>query len=242
MKNSFRIFILLLISSLLFSCNKNTKLSERDFIDVMVDFYIVDAVAKQRPSNTSTKKEVVDLKMSILQKHGTNKTELDNTLRWYADNVDQYTAVQEKIIEKLDNKSKHQTQLLVDLYTYRYAPFVNVLPKNFKLDEAISVFSFKLDSTYIQSHPAKQYRLTFNTLNVDTTYQQLLSEVYYNLSDTTLVAKSTDIKNGLNEIYFSLDSVEIKGLKSMTGFIRVEYEKNDKPAVILNNIEIITVK
>lgn len=242
MNKSIRIFFLFFCSGVLFSCNNNAKLSEKDFIDVMVDFYIVDAIAKQKPSNSTNKKEQADLKMSILQKYGTNKTELDNTLRWYADNVDQYTAVQEKIIEVLDNKSKVQTQLLADLYTYRYAPFVNVLPKNFKLDEAISVFSFKMDSTYIQDHPASEYKLKFNALNVDTTYQQLLSEIYYNLSDTTIVAKSVNIANGLNEIYTPLDSIDIKKLKCLTGFIRLEYKKNDKPALILNNIEILTVK
>lgn len=85
------------------SCNKRPAkvLTEDKMVKLMVDMEIAEAYAAQ---NSVSGEEKLEMGQRVMASHGVSKEELDSTLAWYGRNLDQYTALFEKVDKEINRR------------------------------------------------------------------------------------------------------------------------------------------
>lgn len=112
-----RLTTVLLVSLLLLnSCKKETGILEKkQFVDVLVDLHIYDAVSTDY--SLSAQFLAIDstvLYRSILAHHNTNRAEFDATLDWYAEHPKRFNEVYDEVfgsVERINNDLSEKNKL-----------------------------------------------------------------------------------------------------------------------------------
>ena len=106
-KKNYRSFAIL-IGTLFFviSCGDRPShvLSEDKMVDLLVDMELTEAYVNTQHSVLP--KEKNEIGEQVLELHGVSKETLDTTLAWYGRNMDQYTALFEKVDKKINGRKK----------------------------------------------------------------------------------------------------------------------------------------
>lgn len=136
-----KIAILAVATAFVFgACRKRPKdvLAENDMVDLLVDLQLADAYY----STTSSSPDRVDRKIlveSVLEKHGVSREQLDSTISYYGRNMDEYSALYDKVETRLRRESgKNQTEEEKD-DIWPYSRFAAIFPN--MVSDGIS-FSF----------------------------------------------------------------------------------------------------
>ena len=102
-----RILIALaLVALMLPACDKAPRgiIKESDMVDLMVDIYKADAYCESYPTQFPDDSTKMMLKQSVFSKHGVTQADYDTSLVWYAHNMDAYTDVHQKVIDRLNSE------------------------------------------------------------------------------------------------------------------------------------------
>lgn len=105
--------ILILIGlGIVSSCNKapNGIIKESDMVDLLVDLHMADAYTDNYPSQFPDDSTHMLLKQSVFAKHGVSQAMFDTSLVWYAHNMETYTDVYRRVIDKLNYESKNASK------------------------------------------------------------------------------------------------------------------------------------
>lgn len=94
------IFALMLLAA---SCSKRPGniIGEDKMVKLMVDMEIAEAYASQ---NSLSSEDRLKLGQRVMATHGVSKEQLDSTLAWYGKNLDNYTALFEKVDKEINRR------------------------------------------------------------------------------------------------------------------------------------------
>lgn len=87
------------------ACSSGDHLSEGKMADLMADLQLADAYAENNLEYRSDSARNV-LRLAVLEKHGVTQEELDQSLRWYGHNLENYTKLYEEVGKRLDQRQK----------------------------------------------------------------------------------------------------------------------------------------
>ena len=95
--------ILLVALLVLMACNKVPRgiIKESDMVDLLVDLHKADAYVDNYPTQFPSDSTRMMLKQSVFMKHGVTQADFDTSLVWYAHNMEVYTDVYRRVIDKL---------------------------------------------------------------------------------------------------------------------------------------------
>ena len=104
------IYIFCLLVLLVFnnSCSDrpSNALDEKTMVALLVDMELAEAYTNTQPGNSNQQK--FDIGKQVLEAHGVSEESLDTTLAWYGRNMDEYTALFDKVdAEILKRKKKY---------------------------------------------------------------------------------------------------------------------------------------
>lgn len=90
----------------LIACSDRPRdvLSEDKMVNLLVDMELTEAYANNQHSMSA--KEKNEIGDQVLELHGVSKASLDTTLAWYGRNMDEYTALFEKVDKKINDRKK----------------------------------------------------------------------------------------------------------------------------------------
>lgn len=99
-----RLLIAFALMTLLCACDKAPRgiIKESDMVDLLVDLYKADAYVESYPMQFPDDSTRMLLKQSVYSKHGITQADYDTSLVWYAHNMDAYTDVYRRVIDRLD--------------------------------------------------------------------------------------------------------------------------------------------
>ncbi len=94
------------ILALLAACDKAPAgiIDESDMVDLLVDLYKADAYRQTHPSQFPDDSTLMALKQSVMAGHGVTPADFDTSLVWYAHNMDAYTDVHRRVIDRLEHE------------------------------------------------------------------------------------------------------------------------------------------
>lgn len=103
MRSGILIFVLILLICL--SCGKRpgNVLNEDEMIDLMVDMELAEAYSSTQ-SSFNKNEDRLEMGQRVLAAHGVSGETLDTTLAWYGKNLDEYSALFEKIDEEINRR------------------------------------------------------------------------------------------------------------------------------------------
>lgn len=110
LKESVFLIFAVVLSHFLISCSDRPSqvLGEKEMVNLLVDMEIAEAYSNTQ-NTRSTQKE--DLGKQVLEAHGVTPEELDTTLAWYGRNMDDYTALFEKVDKELNSRRIKYTEI-----------------------------------------------------------------------------------------------------------------------------------
>lgn len=124
------------ISGCLISCSDRPKniLSEKEMVSLMADMELVEAFSQQDAS-ANRRENRIELGERVLLNHGISEETLDTTLAWYGRNLDEYTALFEKIDEEIERRKKKFIDNTLELNInqsnlWPYSPHLVMSPMN----------------------------------------------------------------------------------------------------------------
>lgn len=96
----------------LIACNKapNGIIKESDMVDLLVDLHKAEAYTENFPSQFPDDSTHMMLKQSVFAKHGVTQADFDTSLVWYAHNMETYTDVYRRVIDKLNHEYKNSSR------------------------------------------------------------------------------------------------------------------------------------
>lgn len=217
-------------------------LSEKQLEDVLYDVYIAEAIIKQNQTvfhrDTLLKQELLK---SVLDKHHINPQKFDTTMIWYANNLDKFVKINDKLehrytldIEKMRVKSeaekKEEKQVFDSTYLYAYNSFI--LQKETKE----TIFSFMV-SDYDLLNTNKRYHIDFLAIGIKAPDYPILT-FSIACQDTILVYKDTIKTNSWYSNSYAANSE--RKVNSVYGTIHLP--ANNTNAVLLHDFRITQQK
>lgn len=102
------VFFAGVISFLLFSCSRRPPevLSEKEMVSLMADMQIAEGYSNITYSGRNSMEEKKELGKGILASHNITQEELDSTLAWYGKNLDEYSALFEKVDVEINRRKE----------------------------------------------------------------------------------------------------------------------------------------
>ncbi len=99
---------MLLSAFLLSGCNQRPKevLSEKKMVALMTDMQLAEAYTSLHINGRESQNAKADLAEGVLEYHGVTREQLDTTLAWYGRNLDDYTALFEKVDKNLQEQRR----------------------------------------------------------------------------------------------------------------------------------------
>lgn len=105
------IFFIILVSGVIFSCSRRPSnvLSEKKMVNLLVDMELAESYVNTQGSSSFQAR--IDLGEKVLAAHGVSEESLDTTLAWYGRNMDEYSALYEKVDKELEKRRKKYTEI-----------------------------------------------------------------------------------------------------------------------------------
>lgn len=223
---------IILIAIIFGACSRRPSsiLSESKMMDVLYDIRMVQAIYGGDPTfNTDQKKDA--LVAGVLEKHKITQADLDSSLMWYAENIDNYRSITDSVSARLRRNSNRATEFKTKMDS-RFSKSTSVIPPFYNLTEYTPTLSFEIDSFQIKDR-ASTFHLSFDVQGLMAA-QKAEAAIFYTYKDT-LIRNAINIDE--NKSYTLLkpqlpDSL----LKMISGYIRIDYKPVNPSNVLLYNI------
>jgi hypothetical protein len=168
----------------------------------------------------------------VLEKYDVTQAQLDTSLVWYADNIDQYRIINDSVTSWLRAKSnllaeqKSKREMKLSQQDYLIPPF-------YYLNEFTPTFRFDIDSVKIKTINLSSFILSFDVLGLSPLHKADAA-VYFTYKDT-LVRNSYDINENTG---YTIAKPQLPDslLKSISGYIHVDKKIGASTLVTLYNI------
>ncbi|MBQ7690880.1 MAG: DUF4296 domain-containing protein [Muribaculaceae bacterium] len=107
--NAWCIVLGAVLCTALYACDKapNGIISESRMVDLLVDLYQADAYLESYPTQFPDDSTKMSLKQAVYAKHGVTQADYDTSLVWYAHNMDVYSDVYRRVVDKLNHEREH---------------------------------------------------------------------------------------------------------------------------------------
>lgn len=186
MRHTYPVIMIILV--LLTACNKRPKhvLSDSKMTDVLVDIHISEAYMNRPYSGFVSDSSHRVMRQAILRKHGVSQEDFDSTIVWYGYNIEKYTAVYDKVQQRLTdritkaNKQAGNIEEEMDENSLWNMPHMITLSPH----TAMSNFSFSIPSDKLQKGDVIEW-----TMRINRTYSPgtVVLAAEYDKFDTQLV-------------------------------------------------------
>lgn len=229
------IYITIVLSTIIAfcSCGKRPRyvIPENEMMDILYDIRLVQAIYSNNSQfyADSLKDALVS---GVLEKYDITQAQLDTSLVWYADNIDQYRIINDSVTSRLRAKSnllmEQKSKMDMKLSRQNY-----LIPPFFYLNEFTPTFRFDIDSVKIKTINLSSFVLLFDVQGLKP-LQKAGATVYFTYKDT-LVRNSYDINKNMG---YTIAKPQLPDslLKSISGYIHVDKKIGASGQVMLYNI------
>lgn len=236
------VYFLLISFVVLQACTRRpfSVISPSDLQDIMVDLYIAEAIYNTNYGGFKTDEEQEKLINSVLLKHNISRAELDSSMVWYSDNLDELNKINEAVGKSLNRLDTIYRDNAPPKIIYKFTDFTNEnLPISFSLDSTIATLAFRMDSTklYAQGDP-EEFNFSFDVLGLDTITNQLESCVYFHYRDTLIVMNIDSMHNDSYNYSHTIDTINRGALSLIRGNIHLTDSAYFNSKVILSKINL----
>lgn len=230
MDNLFKYLLLLILTTMVFSCQNRPSevLSRKKMENVMYDMYIAEAIIDNNYQDFDLPEKKEALINQVLGKHKISEARWDTSLSWYSDNIDQYIQINDSVKSRLQRTQDITQQLITqrDAENNKYEQkSADYIPPFFYLAGlgCERGFKFKLDSIQLTERFLEKDTIffRFKVLGVfpHDSYS-LKSMIMIEYADTTIYQSS---KLEENKSYSFPLSKQIKQdtIVSLNGFVNL---------------------
>lgn len=213
------------------SCGRRPRyvISEDKMMEVLFDIRLAQAIYGNNTQfySDSAKDALI---AGVLEKYDITQAQLDTSLIWYADNIEQYRIINDSVSSRLKAKSnlvmtqKSKMDMSSSQKDYLIPPF-------FYLNQFTSTLRFEVDSFKIKTI-ASSFLLSFDVQGLSPS-QRVDAALYFTYKDT-LVRNFYDIDKNKRYV-ISKPQLPDSLLKSISGYIHVD-SKTISNQVVLYNI------
>ena len=246
-----RLLTALLLTTLLFtSCDKapNGIIAESDMVDLLVDLYKADAYRDIQPMQFPDDSTLMALKQSVFAMHGVTQADYDTSLVWYAHNMDVYTDVHRRVIDRLNNELNHvdvnaspspsanDPALAARQYYPAQGDTADIwnLPRTWLIPKGLQDGYITFDfNTASKSRPGDRYELRFKTVNGARNLSVVIAADYSD-QGTALLTRNAVVA-GMNKVALQTDSA--RQLTRIYGYIN--YNVPNGQVVYLDSVQLI---
>lgn len=229
------IYITIVLSAIIAfcSCGKRPRyvIPENEMMDILYDIRLVQAIYNNNSQfYTDSLKDA--LVSGVLEKYDVTQAQLDTSLVWYADNIDQYRIINDSVTSRLRAKSnllmEQKSKIDMKLSQRNY-----LIPPFFYLSEFTPTLRFDIDSVKIKTINLSSFVLSFDVQGLKP-LQKADATVYFTYKDT-LVRNSYDINKNMG---YTIAKPQLPDslLKSISGYIHVDKKIGASGQVMLYNI------
>lgn len=224
---------IILIAIVFGACSRRPSsiLPESKMMDVLYDIRMVQAIYGGDPTfNTDQKKDA--LVAGVLEKHKITQAELDSSLMWYAENIDNYRSITDSVSARLRRNSNLATELKTKMDSRFSKSTGSVIPPFYNLTEYTPTLSFEIDSFQIKDK-ASNFHLSFDVQGLKA-MQKAEAAIFYTYRDTLI----RNVVNIDENKYYTLLKPQLPDslLKMISGYIRIDYKPANPSNVLLYNI------
>lgn len=223
------VYIIIVATILFASCSRRPGyvLSEKEMADVLYDIQLAQSIFRISSDFSSDEKKDAVVE-GILIKHDITQAELDSSLIWYADNLNDYVKINNVVSErlkadydKLEAEKEALKKSMRDWSAY-------VLPPFYYLTESTPLLSFKIDSVRMKTIDLDKFIVAFDVLGLNDN-NNVETGIYFTYKDT-LVKDFLSVKE---DTHFILRKPQLPDslLKNISGYI---YLKKDKESINSN--------
>lgn len=229
------IYIIIVLSTIVAFCSCGKKpgyvISESKMMDILYDIRLAQAIYSNNSQfyADSLKDALV---AGVLEKYDVTQAELDTSLVWYADNIDQYRIINDSVVARLRAKSnllaeqKSKMDMRLSQQNYLIPPF-------YYLNEFTPTLRFDIDSFKIKTIDLPSFVLSFDVQGLSP-LQKANATVYFTYKDT-LITNSYDINKNTNYTIVKPQLADSL-LKSISGYIHIDKKIGIPSQVMLYNI------
>ncbi len=229
------IYIIIVLSTIVAFCSCGKKpgyvISESKMMDILYDIRLAQAIYSNNSQfyADSLKDALV---AGVLEKYDVTQAELDTSLVWYADNIDQYRIINDSVVTRLRAKSnllaeqKSKMDMRLSQQNYLIPPF-------YYLNEFTPTLRFDIDSFKIKTIDLPSFVLSFDVQGLSP-LQKANATVYFTYKDT-LITNSYDINKNTNYTIVKPQLADSL-LKSISGYIHIDKKIGISSQVMLYNI------
>lgn len=229
------IYILIVFSVVVAFCSCGKRpgyvISERKMMEILYDIRLAQAVYSNNSQfQADSLKDA--LVAGVLEKHDITQAQLDTSLVWYADNIDQYRIITDSVTSRLrakanllaDQKSKIDMKLSGKNY---------LIPPFYYLNELTPTLRFEIDSLKIKTIDLPSFALSFDVQGLSP-IQKAHAAVYFTYKDT-LIRNSYDIDKNTSYTFVKPQLADSL-LKSISGYIHIDKKTGMSGQVMLYHI------
>ena len=229
------IYILIAFSVIVAFCSCGKRpgyvISERKMMEILYDIRLAQVIYTNNSQfYTDSLKDA--LVAGVLEKHDITQAELDTSLVWYADNIDQYRIINDSVTSRLRAKSnllaEQKSKMDVKLSGKNY-----LIPPFYYLNEFTPTLRFEIDSFKIKSIDMPSFLLSFDVQGLRPS-QKANATLYFTYKDT-LVRSSYNIDKNTR---YTIPKPQLADslLKSISGYIHIDKKVGMSGQVMLYNI------
>ena len=161
---------------------------------------------------------------AVFKKHKVTNEQYEQSLDWYAENIDVYNAMIDTISERLQREYNFYVEQAKEDYQHKLSGFTTELPEYFVIDNNNPTFRFRIDSLNIKMIQPENFKFSFDTNGVDTFFHQIDAAVYFKYRDTIVINK---LKIEVDSLYsFTKPELPDSLLKEISGYVHLQ--KSDK--------------
>ncbi|MDD7603313.1 MAG: DUF4296 domain-containing protein [Candidatus Limisoma sp.] len=90
------------------ACSKTPDgvIGQSDMADLLADMQVADAIVEINRDSYEADSSRLNLRRSVLKRHGITEDEFDSSLVWYGHNLDVYKEVYDKVVTKLEDRQQ----------------------------------------------------------------------------------------------------------------------------------------
>lgn len=230
MDNRFKYLFLLILTTMVFSCQNRPSevLTRKRMENVMYDMYIAEAIIDNDYQKFSSPEDKEALINQVLEKHKISEARWDTSLSWYSDKIDLYLQINDSVKSRLQRNQKTLDILISERDSKEYKEEMksaDYIPPHFRIAGlgCNRGFKFKLDSMQLADRfiDDDSIKFSFKTLGIypkDTYSLKAMLRAEY--SDTIIYEGQELEENGLYCFNVS-KQIEQDTIVSLDGFINL---------------------
>lgn len=219
------ISLLLLLSC---SSHKGRVLGKNEMEDVLYDMQLAQALYNDYNLKLSKPEQKDSLINDVLYKHNITQADLDTSLIWYSDNIDEYNKINESVVTRLKIKRDNlRTQIISREEKDKY----DIMPSSYTLEYTSPAFTFDIDSTKLKQIELPSFSWHFDVLGISPK-DSVEASVLFVYADST-VQKTQQLDE--NKMYtFSKPEIQDSLLQNISGYIRLVNNRINTRIILYN--------